>query len=67
MKLKYTGDISLCNQSDCERSYKCWRFQALKRLAEDQDKDVPKPIRVTVFAPIPSQCEDFILDEYEGK
>lgn len=65
MKLKYAGDYSLCNQAQCPKHSTCWRFQALKRLGEDQDKDVPKPTRVTVFQPDPTDCNEFILDEYD--
>lgn len=67
MKLKYMGDMALCGQSDCPKKETCWRFQALVRLGEDQDKDVRKPTRVTMFRPDPQTCEHFILDEYEGE
>jgi hypothetical protein len=65
MKLRYMGDFSLCNQADCTRKDTCWRFQALVRLGEDQDKDVPKPYRVTIQMFDPKTCEEFILDEWE--
>ncbi len=64
MKSRYHGDMSLCNQPLCPRKNECWRFQALIRLGEDQEKK-EVPLWVSVFAPEPKDCEHFIEDEYD--
>lgn len=64
MNIRYMGDMALCNQKECLRHATCWRFQSLKRLADDQDKDVRKPGRITMFRPDVETCEHYIEDGY---
>lgn len=73
MNLRWHTDYTLCNNPRCKSRRDCWRFTSLRRLGQDQEKDIELPLRISVasFGPKDGSeaskhnCGHFMLDEYK--